>query len=82
MYLYIIFVTLKTMEGIMAYEHVTFASLKTKRKETVREKIAAMWAKGTTAVEVSKAVRISPRSAATALGNLTRTYEETPTRRR
>jgi DNA-binding CsgD family transcriptional regulator len=56
----------------MAYEKVTFKTLKPKRRETVREKLAAMWAKGASAAEVSKKLRISETSARTALGNLTR----------
>jgi len=56
----------------MAYENVTFNSLGTKRLKTVREKVAALWADGFKAPAISKRVRVSTRSVATALGNLTR----------
>jgi len=61
--------------GIMpAYENVNFGQLTPKRRETVREKIAEMWADGYTAEEISKKVRIGSRSVATAMGNLTRKH--------
>ena len=57
-----------------AYENVTFGQLTTKRQETVREKIAELWADGYNASEIAKKVRISPRSVATAMGNLSRRH--------
>jgi len=56
----------------MSYTEVTFKELSEKRRETVRETIAKMWNEGKNATEISRKVRISPRSVATALGNLTR----------
>jgi len=56
----------------MSYTEVTFSDLSDKRKEAVRETIQQMWSEDRTASEISKKVRISLRSVATALGNLTR----------
>ena len=55
-----------------SYKTVTFSNLTDKRKDKVRKEIEKGWAKGLTAAEISKKVKISPRSVATALGNLTR----------
>jgi DNA-binding NarL/FixJ family response regulator len=56
------------------YENVTFGQLTSKKQEFVRETIARMWADGYSAEEISKKVRISTRSVATAMGNLTRKH--------
>lgn len=61
-----------------AYENVTFGQLTPKRQETVREKIAELWADGYNASEIAKKVRISPRSVATAMGNLSRRHVGSP----
>jgi len=50
----------------------TFKTMSDKRKETVREQIESMWSQGKNATEISKKVRLSTRSVATTLGNLTR----------
>ena len=50
----------------------TFKNLSDKRKESVRKEIEKGWKQGLTATEISKKVKISSRSIATALGNLTR----------
>jgi len=55
-----------------SYTTTTFANLTDKRKEKVRKEIEKGHRKGLTAAEIAKKVRISPRSVATALGNLTR----------
>lgn len=55
-----------------SYTTTTFKGLSDKRKETVRKEIERGHRRGMTASEISKKVRISPRSVATALGNLTR----------
>jgi len=55
-----------------SYKTTTFKNLSDKRKTKVRKEIEKGWSKGLTAAEISKKVRISPRSVATALGNLTR----------
>jgi DNA-binding CsgD family transcriptional regulator len=55
-----------------SYKTVTFKSLSNKKLATVREKITQMYKEGATAAEISKKLRISQRSAATAMGNLTR----------
>jgi len=57
-----------------SYKTTTFKNLSDKRKEKVRKEIEKGWKKGLTASEISKKIRISPRSVATALGNLTRQY--------
>lgn len=57
-----------------AYENVTFGQLTPKKQDAVRETIARMWADGYTAEQISKKVRISTRSVATAMGNLTRKH--------
>ena len=57
----------------MSYENVSFKDLKPTRLTTVREKITELWADGFTAEEISKRVKVSVRSVATAMGNLTRT---------
>ena len=56
----------------MSYTETTFKNLTDRRKKTVREQILNMWSKGMTAKEISRKVRISSRSVATAMGNLTR----------
>jgi len=58
-----------------SYKTTTFSALTDKRKEKVRKEIEQGWKKGLTAAEISKKVKISPRSVATALGNLTRQAE-------
>ncbi len=55
-----------------SYKSTTFSALTEKRKTKVRKEIERGHRKGLTAAEISKKVRISPRSVATALGNLTR----------
>lgn len=55
-----------------SYKTATFKTLSDKRKETVRREIENGWRKGLKATEIAKKVKISPRSVATALGNLTR----------
>ena len=57
-----------------SYKDITFKDLTNKRKEKVRTEIVKGWENGLSALEISKKVRISPRSVATALGNLTRQY--------
>lgn len=61
----------------MGYENVKFGDLNSKRKEAVREKIAQMWADGYRSEEISKKVRISRRSVATAIGNFERLVKKT-----
>lgn len=61
----------------MGYENVKFSDLNSKRKEAVREKIAQMWADGYRSEEISKKVRISRRSVATAIGNFERLVKKT-----
>lgn len=56
----------------MGYENVTFKTLTEKRKATVRETIARMWADGYRTDEISKKVKISRGSVATAVGNFER----------
>jgi len=55
-----------------SYKTTTFSKLTEKRKVKVRKEIEKGWKKGLNAAEIAKKVRISPRSIATALGNLTR----------
>lgn len=55
-----------------SYKTATFKSLSEKRKETVRKEIENGWKNGLNATEIAKKVKISTRSVATALGNLTR----------
>ena len=54
---------------------VSFKELSQKRKEVVRAKISELWGTGLNATEIAKKVRISHRSVATALGNITRTRQ-------
>ncbi len=61
-----------------SYKNATFKDLSEKRKETVRKEIFNGWKKKLTATEIAKKVRISTRSVATALGNITR--QEQPLR--
>lgn len=69
----ICFFHLTNMEEIkMGYENVTFKDLTEKRRGTVREKIACMWADGYGTDEISKKVKISRKSVATAVGNYER----------
>jgi len=58
----------------MAYENVTFSTLSKKRTQNVRDKIFDMWADGYTANEISKKVKVSPRSVAATMANLTRNH--------
>ena len=55
-----------------SYKEKTFKDLTDKRKEKVRAAIKQGWEEGLTSVEISKKVRISPRSVAVAMGNLTK----------
>lgn len=57
---------------MQSYKTLTFKDMGSKKLETVREKLETMWRDGNTAEEISKRLKISPRSAATAMGNLTR----------
>ena len=56
------------------YSNVSFNDLTTKRRETVRNKIAEMWADGYTSEEISKRVRVSKNSVSALMGNLTRQH--------
>jgi len=66
----------------MGYENITFKTLSEKRKSSVREQIAKMWADGYGTDEISKKVRISRSSVITAVGNFERLVRQptTPTR--
>lgn len=56
----------------MAFDNVKFSDLSDKRKATVRETIAKMWADGYKTNEIAKKVKISKRSVATSIGNFER----------
>jgi DNA-binding CsgD family transcriptional regulator len=60
----------------MGYENVRFGDLTEKRKTTVRETIAQMWADGYRTDEIAKKVKISRGSVATAVGNFERTVRK------
>jgi len=55
-----------------SYKTTTFSSLTEKRKAKVRAEIVKGHKAGLDAATIAKKVRISPRSVATALGNITR----------
>jgi hypothetical protein len=50
----------------------TFSNLTEKRKATVRQQIETLWSEGHNAQQIAKKVRLSSRSVATAMGNLSR----------
>jgi len=60
----------------MGYENVRFGDLTEKRKNSVREVIAEMWADGYRTDEISKKVKISKGSVATVVGNFERTVRK------
>ena len=56
----------------MSYEKVTFKTMASDRKKTIRAKIAQMHKDGVPTEKAARTLRISKTSVATAYGNLSR----------
>jgi len=56
----------------MAYEQITFSKLSKERKTQVRTMVPTLLNQGLTTTQISKKLRVSPKSIATMLGNMNR----------